>query len=431
MESAMTNDTSLENALNIPTQTTNQSENKPLWPRADNPPSKQRKINIWLSFAIGLVLGAVFIILTPKGTSIYALIPKEWTHWIFNTFPDWLAIVIAILPILLLFRVYLFVIDLIHELGHWVAGALVGFKAILLQVHPFRLWNYAGRWKLSKSGGSIFSAFASSLPQTNHLLAERWMVMILGGPMANLLTAAVLVMLMRWMPEKFPLFMIHFLNELASFSLIVGVLNLLPLAPAVDGARLLDLIRGGFKAERQVAQITLGAQQLAGLPAEQWDVDKLDYLIQHPRGDISDLTDHYLSYVRHSRLYQDDLAQRDLESLFAMLERVPVAARGIYWIEAAHFSASVRHDLASAKAALECVPVNQRKALKISMDSALAYMLCLEGKWEEAEAMAQSVVKRFQAIHPEAIKPWYERFIERGIKDKDAIDAMIREHKLD
>ena len=117
-------------------------------------------------------------------------------------------------------------------------------------------------------------------------------------------------------------------------------------------------------------------------------------------------------------LDQDSAAERDLEKLFAMLERIPKTFRAAYWIEAASFSAAARSDLESARAALEHIPVRQRRALKLSLDSVHAYMLRLEGEFEQAEKLGQSVFSRLKASHPDAAQLWYDKFVQRGLDVK-------------
>lgn len=162
----------------------------------------------------------------------------------------------------------------LHELGHAMAGRLVGLRLVAMGVGPWRLLrDHAGQWRGQRSRGlDGVGGFAVVVPNPGQTLSRgAESVMLLGGVAANLLFGALGLGLATtgWLGEFAGIWLVMF----GMLGLAMGVFNLMPLRSAGwhnDGKALLDLWRGQADAlaghrMRQVVGLTL-----AGVRPREW-----------------------------------------------------------------------------------------------------------------------------------------------------------------
>jgi Peptidase family M50 len=158
----------------------------------------------------------------------------------------------------------LFLAIVIHELGHVLVGLWAGFGFSSLRVgrlqfdRPFRISLYRGK-------GTGAGGWARMFPVKQDKLAWRAAAMIFAGPAANLVSAAIVILL------PFPPGPVS--NLFTLFSLILGAINLLPFrsrAVHSDGSRILMLLRNRARGERWVAMLKLAAELRDGVMPEAW-----------------------------------------------------------------------------------------------------------------------------------------------------------------
>ena len=82
----------------------------------------------------------------------------------------------------------------VHELGHVVAGLCVGFRGRSLRVGPL-LFSRSFRVSFYRGPGAVVNGVAELAPIACNRLAWRGVAMALGGPLANFLTAMVVLLL--------------------------------------------------------------------------------------------------------------------------------------------------------------------------------------------------------------------------------------------
>lgn len=162
----------------------------------------------------------------------------------------------------------------LHEAGHAVAGLARGMQAVAFGVGPLRLERgSAGRWHWRYGGGIRgIGGFAALLPRGERGLSRTdQMVFLLGGPAANLVTAALLVACATW--ASMPLYLSVACVGAALVAAALGLWNLVPVHMAgwrSDGRGLLDLMRRAPDAALQLRINQIMALSLAGVRPRDW-----------------------------------------------------------------------------------------------------------------------------------------------------------------
>lgn len=150
---------------------------------------------------------------------------------------------------------------LIHEFGHVLAGLGRGQRLVALGVGPLRVQRTDRRWTFKRAGGIRgIGGYAAMVPAAGR--DERpadLTIVLLGGPVANLVTAAIAIALTTLLTSA-PI-AAGVLAGIGLSALFIGLMNLLPFTTQgwrSDGRGLLDLWRGAPDAalQRQMAQVT-------------------------------------------------------------------------------------------------------------------------------------------------------------------------------
>ena len=163
-----------------------------------------------------------------------------------------------------------------HEMGHLVAGWLLGFKLKQIKIGPVHLG------KSARCGepycGDVLTLGAAVLEprvtdQDDPTLRRRLLLLTLGGPLASLLLAGGLETALYFTQ---PFFVVAFsLHVGAVFSALLAIAACLPDANRYgnfsDGARLLMLLRNDAKAERWVSNIRCQIALNLGRHPRDWD----------------------------------------------------------------------------------------------------------------------------------------------------------------
>jgi len=150
---------------------------------------------------------------------------------------------ISILLCLLLSAVLAFPIQLIaHELGHALAGRMMGGYLLRFVIGPWRGSRFRSgfRWRRVRALQGI-GGFVQTLMPADGRFQQAMIAMLLGGPLANLLLAALSLVVIFYLPYwPFQIFA----SAIVLFGLLLGVVNLIPFRVAgflTDGAQLLQL----------------------------------------------------------------------------------------------------------------------------------------------------------------------------------------------
>lgn len=167
------------------------------------------------------------------------------------------------LELLVALPILLWLVLLTHELGHVAAAWLRGWRFLMLLVGPLRLvqgrsgldWAFNRAWP-------TWGGLAASVPREEAGFRRDMTVVVLGGPLASLLLAAMAIAASRGTGR---LAAYAFLVGLPS--LLIGIITLVPMRTggfASDGMQAWQLLRGGDGPLRRARRVRLMTHGLSG-----------------------------------------------------------------------------------------------------------------------------------------------------------------------
>lgn len=267
-------------------------------------------------------------------------------------------------PLGLLLALFLYLACIMaHEAGHLAAGALAGFRPLLLIAGPLRLEWTNGRTNVSFNRSlPLAGGLAICTPVGTRDLRRRTMVMAAGGPLASLLLG---VQFLAFWTALAPLLRSGGIAaDLANFlllfggivSLAIGLVTLLPMRAGgfySDGARIIRLMRNSEETEREVALMSLTGVALGGARPRDWDSE----LVRRAAG-IRDGGAFEVSALQFAHLHALDSGDIDrarsyLEETLARVHQLPAASRGPLQLGAAVFFALYDEDAVRARSLYE------------------------------------------------------------------------------
>lgn len=303
------------------------------------------------------------------------------------------VIAIACLPLAWLIAVGL------HELGHIVGGWLIGGRFLLWIAGPIKAVRTPSgiRWGWNRSFNTAGGVAACLPADCSRLTASHLIVMILGGPVASLLSAGVTASLVPMVPANggaVAAWLEILLALTAVFSLLLAVATTAPFTAGgfkSDGRRAWDLCRGGPRRDQEIAMVILSMQLLGGTRPRDLDRDLLRRSLRLGDGSAFDLYARLNAYQHAADCGEWDEARLLLEAIVSgeasLVPLIAAATRCEYaWLLATRGS-----DPPLARAWLESAgPMDFDPATRLRAESAV---LLAEGATEAAHAKAVAGLK--------------------------------------
>jgi hypothetical protein len=309
-----------------------------------------------------------------------------------------------------------------HEAGHLLAGRLVGFRFLLFIAGPVRVAREGDRVRVGWNRSlSLAGGIAATGPTPDRLerLRERTAIMVAGGPVTSLLAGlAVGALYLAAGPGDAAAGGPGVLPKLALIfalaSLAIAVVTLFPGRASgflTDGARLLQLLRGGPRAEADAALVALIAWSLAGVRPGDWDPDLVERALRDDDGPFHATGLHYA--WRHAADAGDEEAAASYrKALLGRLHEIPGAARSGILLDLATDTA-LAGDAAQAELLLEEAGEGGPLDDGFQRPLAEAALAAVDGRPEEARARADRAEALLdRAMDASAAAPARER-IER------------------
>ncbi len=270
-----------------------------------------------------------------------------------------------------------------HELGHVVAGWLVGFRFQLFVAGPFKIVRgESGRLRLELNRDlALFGGVSESLPIDSRDLVMRFAWVAAGGPLMGLIFADAAVIGLAFAPGSLgllPRFAMAWLGFYCG-ALALGTLIPLPVGQTMlsDGARLLRLLRGGAPAARDAAVLYLLGLAAANTPPRDWDDAVVATAMVPPDGSAFECQARLFAYqaavdrAEGERAYEH--LMRTLELRHALFE----ASVPLLLVEAAYFEGwwrgradEARQWLGQLPAQASFLPLYERLRAEAAADTA-------------------------------------------------------------
>lgn len=176
---------------------------------------------------------------------------------------------------LLWLPVCLFVVVLVHELGHVIGGRLAGMRFVLLVAGPLKLMNPGGRLRLRLNTQlALAGGIALMLPRTPDRFREQMLWVVAGGPLASVVLAVAGFASMPFLHGT-PMLVALLLGFLSA---MIAVATLIPSSAggyASDGAQLLGLRRHDPNAEMRALLALVAGASMSGTRPRDYDAGLL------------------------------------------------------------------------------------------------------------------------------------------------------------
>lgn len=265
-----------------------------------------------------------------------------------------LAYKLALIPAL---AFCFFLVIAVHELGHVLAGRLVGFRFQALTVGPLMWEREAGRIRFRWNRNlNAYGGLALCIPPDSHRLVARFIGFTAGGPLASVLLALAGGLGYRYGVPAGPSFANYVLEFFwlmcLTLSALIALITLVPMRSGgflSDGARMLQLLRGGPKAFVDVVCLRVIAQSFSGTRPRDIDPQPLLEAVAQP------LSSHFTVYL-HGFLYLHYLdkglvekAGEHLDHYTSGVAEVPKGYQSVIYLENVWFEALYRKDAAAAR----------------------------------------------------------------------------------
>ncbi len=299
----------------------------PLPPPAARASGMAVVVVLWL--ALLLALAAAMALGRPA--VLRGWIESDLPRWFLD---EWSATSPVVLAVSALGAVFAMIA--IHEVGHVLGGLAVGFRLHSLRVGPLVV-DSAFRWSFHRGPGAASNGHASIVPAATDGLAARALVMVLAGPLANLLTGLAVLL------GPFPMGLgVAFF---VCLSLVNGLSDLLPFQSRLgisDGRRIGTLLRHPQRGVRWLCVARLQAELLAGVPPEALPDEFLAGATAAADESEETVLAHGLAYTAAFHRHRDAEAAQRLETCLRAWSHAGPALREAVLSEAAVFQARRR-----------------------------------------------------------------------------------------
>ncbi len=259
-------------------------------------------------------------------------------------------------PLLLLLFYFLtvFLVLLIHELGHVAAGLAVGFHFEGVRVGPLMLSKSPHGLKFTLQRISDFDGIAAMGTQQLRKLRQKLAIYTVAGPFANLLSGLCVWL---FLASQLSVTLQHAIRQslqfFAALSIFVAVVNLIPYRRRngmfTDGARLLSFVSSRVKTRRLLCLMALKMQTDSGVRLRNLKRTWIAHSCAIPDESLDALHAFWIAYLVSNDREDPEPAAQHLEKCLERF-RIPSAQfQELLLMEAAIFQAWFRDDEQKAK----------------------------------------------------------------------------------
>jgi hypothetical protein len=281
------------------------------------------------------------------------------------------------------------VIVVIHESGHALTGMALDMKLSAVILGPFQTWVSYGKWKFKMrwAGLMSFMGAVALIPATMDDYRRRKIWMVAGGPLANLVTGSIAVVVLltapghSWAGAWVPL--MYFSMD----SLLIGLLNLIPFASGPrysDGAKLYQLLTPGVWREYHWVMGMIHATTVSPMRPRDYDIAMIERVMGKAAQSNDELLLHLSAYAYYLDRDELDEGGRAIERADQFCARAEINPPAEWCGELAFGHAFLRRDAEAARRWWERLEAYPLKYANEGRWIALSALLWSEGRAEEA-----------------------------------------------
>jgi Zn-dependent protease len=320
---------------------------------------------------------------------------------------------------------------ILHEMGHLLAGWMVGFRFSSITIGPMAVRLEYGRLRAGFRQVLPASGYAGMHIDRIRRLRRRLLRFIAAGPLVNLLTAALAASWLVYAPPRSIVLAVS-LELFWTTSALLAIINLLPLRIGMlytDGARMLMLRWSLPKARRWISLTAIGNQSRNGVRAKLWKHTWVNAAARVGDKSVDDFAGNWLAYAAAANNRKDiPVAAVHLERCLGLASWLGPSLRDLMALEAAVFSAWFREDAATAQKWFR--QINRLKALpKIMQFRADIALACARrdfpaalSRWQEAYAFIEKLPQTpLQERLAEGFLEWHGQIEQRQQHNASAV----------
>ena len=315
----------------------------------------------------------------------------------------------------------------LHEIGHLLAGWMVGFRFSSLTIGPIALRLEYGRLRAGFRRALPAGGYAGMHIDRIRKLRRRLLRFSAGGPLMNLLTAALAASWLAYAPPRSIALAIS-LELFWMMSALLAIINLLPLRIGMlytDGARMLMLRLSLPKARRWISMTAIGNQSQNGVGAKSWKRTWVNAAARVGDKSIDDFAGNWVAYLIANGRRDVPVAAVHLERCLDLANLLGPSLRDLVAMEATLFSAWFREDAATAQKWFG--QINRPKTLPKLLQFRAEIALCCArrefpaafSRWQQACAFIEKLPKT----------PLKERLVEGFLEWRSEIEQREQAHQ--
>ena len=294
-----------------------------------------------------------------------------------------------------LFLPALYVTVAVHEVGHLLAGRIVGMRPGAVVIGGISIFKSGQRWLIRFDYRRMFSGgLAKVLPEKGDFRPASFRWMVAGGPLASILFTAVCgLMELRYGPGLWGT-----TATLFWMGLLTAVGPLVPASRGLnksDGARLWILARRPEQARAWMALYALQTEETNGVRPRDWDAELVaQMLLAEPSsGEYPYIQ--LLAFYRQMDQRKEQVALEHLEKALATSGNITKVFRQCIFLEAASSSALSRGNVSQARTWVERAGKVKEP---VSTDNAEAVIAIREGRHEDAVRFLAAARARIERL---------------------------------
>ena len=268
----------------------------------------------------------------------------------------------------------------IHELGHLVAGKMVGMAPGGLVVGGYVLMKSGDHWTFRFDARRIFGGgLAIPQPAKGEFRVAPFAWMVAAGPIASIIST-----LICWI--AFLKYGSGAWDWIGSFfwASAAGLTSLIPMSAGLnksDAARLWMLLRRPDETRAWTAAVAIQAENSNGVLPRYWDSALVDQMLAAPQPGSGRIFPDLMAYYRRLDEGNEPAAREHLESALRESAKSGKAVRQLLFFEAAEVNALMAGNVANARTWLDRGLKLRKPESRTCVDGAIA--MC-EGRYDDA-----------------------------------------------